>query len=120
MWRVVIGVLLGMGLIAGVAAAETSEQAAQPKCLKAEINPVTGHVLCIDPLGAPVEPPPAEAKLPCKPEDARASGAMGRSRAGCERKRQHRVLTLGLVPESTVRRPATPWLWPVFLPFTRR
>jgi len=41
MWRVVIGVLLGMALIAGAAAAENSEPAAQPKCLKAEINP--GH-----------------------------------------------------------------------------
>jgi len=27
-------------------------------CRKAEVNPVTGHVLCIDPLGAPVEAPP--------------------------------------------------------------
>jgi hypothetical protein len=56
---------------AGQAAAENSEQAAPPKCVTAEINPVTGHVLCIDPLGAAVEPPPAEAKLPCKPEDVR-------------------------------------------------
>ena len=24
-----------------------------PKCLKAEVNPVTGHALCIDPIGAP-------------------------------------------------------------------
>jgi hypothetical protein len=38
----------------------------------AEINPVTGHVLCIDPLGAAVEAPSPEAKLPCKrPEEAR-------------------------------------------------
>ena len=77
MLRVVIGVLLGMGLITGAAAAEPSEPAAPPKCLKAEINPVTGHVLCIDPLGAPVEPPPAEAKLPCKPEDVRGQWSYG-------------------------------------------
>ena len=41
--------------------------AAAPKCLKAEINPVTGHALCIDPLGAPVDPPPAAELPPCKP-----------------------------------------------------
>ena len=33
---------------------------------------MTGHVLCIDPLGAAVEPPPPEAALPCKqPEEVR-------------------------------------------------
>ena len=32
---------------------------AAPKCLEAEVNPVTGHALCIDPIGAPVDPPPA-------------------------------------------------------------
>jgi len=35
-------------------------------CRKAEVNPVTGHVLCIDPLGAPVEAPPAASDVPCK------------------------------------------------------
>ena len=55
---------------AGQAAAENSEQGAPPKCVTAEINPVTGHVLCINPLGAPVEAPPEEAKLPCK-QDSR-------------------------------------------------
>jgi hypothetical protein len=51
--------------------AEPSEPAAAPeKCRTAEINPVTGRVLCIDPLGAPVEPPP-ETALPCKPEQSR-------------------------------------------------
>ena len=38
--------------------------------MTAEINPVTGHVLCIDPLGAPVEAPPDEAKPKCK-QDSR-------------------------------------------------
>ena len=33
--------------------------AVAPKCLKAEVNPVTGHALCIDPIGVPVDPPPA-------------------------------------------------------------
>lgn len=43
--------------------------AAAPKCLKAEVNPVTGHVLCIDPIGAPVDPPPAAELPPCKPDE---------------------------------------------------
>jgi len=77
MWRVVIGVLLGMALIAAAAAAENSEPAAQPKCLKAEINPVTGHVLCIDPLGAAVEPLAPEAAPNCKPEDVRGQWSYG-------------------------------------------
>ena len=53
-------VMMALVLIAaaGQAAAEESEQAAPPKCVTAEINPVTGHVLCIEPLGAPVEAPP--------------------------------------------------------------
>jgi hypothetical protein len=71
MWGVMMGMFAGLLLAGGVAAAETSEQAAQPKCLTAEVNPVTGHVLCIDPLGAPVEPLEPEAMAPCKTEDAR-------------------------------------------------
>ena len=43
--------------------------AAAPKCLKAEVNPVTGHTLCIDPIGAPVDPPPAAELPPCKPDE---------------------------------------------------
>jgi hypothetical protein len=43
--------------------------AAAPKCLKAEVNPVTGHALCIDPIGAPVDPPPAAELPPCKPNE---------------------------------------------------
>ena len=63
--------LLFAAVAVDAAPAAPAEPPAPPKCLKAEINPVTGHVLCIDPLGAPVEPPP-EAKLPCKtPEDSR-------------------------------------------------
>ena len=37
------------------------------KCLVAEVNPVTGHAVCINPRGAPVEPPPVSALKPCKP-----------------------------------------------------
>ena len=74
--RVTMGVSAGLMfavvvLAGGVATAAPAEQPAQPKCIKAEVNPVTGHVLCIDPPGAAVEPPP-EAALPCKkPEEAR-------------------------------------------------
>ena len=61
-----------VALAGGAASAEPADQPAAPKCLKAEVNPVSGHVLCIDPLGAAVEPPPPEAALPCKkPEEVR-------------------------------------------------
>jgi hypothetical protein len=56
--------------LAGSAAAESAnERAPAVKCLKAEVNPVTGHVLCIDPIGAPVDPPPAAELPPCKPDE---------------------------------------------------
>jgi len=70
MWWFAIALIFSQ-LVAGAAFAADDAQP-KPKCLKAEINPVTGHVLCIDPLGAAVEPPPDEAELPCaKPEDSR-------------------------------------------------
>jgi hypothetical protein len=65
------------GLAGAITAAGAAEEAQAPKCRKAEINPVTGHVLCIDPLGAPVEAPPEEAKPPCKSEDARGQWSWG-------------------------------------------
>ncbi len=49
------------------AAAEPGQAAAQ-KCQVAEVNPVTGHVFCIKPLGAPVEAPKASESEPCKPQ----------------------------------------------------
>jgi hypothetical protein len=52
-------------------AEEKSEPAGQAQCRKAEINPVTGHVFCFDPLGAPVEPAPADIAPPCKAEQSR-------------------------------------------------
>jgi len=66
------GILLLSAFIAAPAlAAEQAGEAAEPKCRKAEINPVTGHLFCFDPIGAPVEPPPQQAMPECKDEDAR-------------------------------------------------
>jgi hypothetical protein len=72
MRRVMLTAFAGLmvALAAGAALAAPANRPA-PRCLKAEINPVTGHVLCLDPLGAPVEPPSPEANLPCKPEKSR-------------------------------------------------
>ena len=66
--------------LAGSAGEVRSNTVSEPKCLKAEINPVTGHLLCIDPLGAPVEAPPEETMRPCKPEQARGQWTYG---SGC-------------------------------------
>ena len=55
-------VAVGLGLSAG---AEEEAIGAQ-KCLKAEINPVTGHTYCLDPRGAPVEAAPQDWLEPCK------------------------------------------------------
>lgn len=59
-------IIFGGGNSFAESARDTGQDSA-PKCRKAEVNPVTGHVLCIDPLGAPVDPPPPAAELPCKP-----------------------------------------------------
>jgi hypothetical protein len=64
--------VMALAAFAGSAAAESADKlapAAPPKCLKAEVNPVTGHVLCIDPIGAPVDPPPAAELPPCKKDE---------------------------------------------------
>jgi hypothetical protein len=71
MQRTTILLIVALTACADGASAETQSAQLQPKCLKAEVNPVTGQVLCIDPLGAPVEPLPPEAALPCKPEQSR-------------------------------------------------
>jgi hypothetical protein len=67
------GLIFTVGVLAaGAVSAAPAEQPAKPACITAEVNPVTGHVLCIEPLGAAVEPPPPEAALSCKrPEDVR-------------------------------------------------
>jgi hypothetical protein len=63
MHKIVVTVLLGVALSASAALAEETG----PACKTAEVNPVTGHVFCIDPLGAAVEAPPPEDADPCKP-----------------------------------------------------
>jgi hypothetical protein len=70
-------ILLGLTAMTGAALAETSAPAAPAKCEVAEVNPVTGHVICIKPLGAPVERPPAEAAAPCNPDQARGQWTWG-------------------------------------------
>jgi len=70
-------VAITLALTVGSAAEEGAAPVPGPKCLKAEINPVTGHILCIDPLGAPVKPPADQAKLPCKPEQVRGQWTYG-------------------------------------------
>ncbi len=64
--------LLALTLWVGHATAEESTApagaaAAPPACRQAEVNPVTGHTLCINPLGAPVAPPPSSVLPPCAP-----------------------------------------------------
>jgi hypothetical protein len=70
-------VLLVMTVLAsGLAATENASPKAEdsaanagtaPACLQAEVNPVTGHALCINPLGPPVEAPPPSGMVPCAP-----------------------------------------------------
>lgn len=59
MRKAFVAMLLGILFGAGASvAAETDGDRAAPACKTAEVNPVTGHVMCIDPLGAAVEAPP--------------------------------------------------------------
>ena len=70
-------ILLGLTAMSGAALAETSTPAAPAKCEVAEVNPVTGHVICIKPLGAPVERPPAAAAAPCNPDQRSGAWTWG-------------------------------------------
>lgn len=67
------GALAGEGALAADAGDEAAP-AASKTCLVAEVNPVTGHTLCINPLGAPVEALPPSSELPCQPQ-RHAAGA---------------------------------------------
>lgn len=75
---VAMGAMLWLPLAAQAAeeSAQPSEKSASPaetstapaKCLQAVVNPVTGFTFCVDPKGAPVDPPPKQAyQRPCKP-----------------------------------------------------
>jgi hypothetical protein len=63
--RLLLGAVALVWLASPALAAGETDQAAAP-CRKAEVNPVTGHALCIEPLGAAVEAPPADAMSPCE------------------------------------------------------
>jgi hypothetical protein len=54
--------LAGMTFVSDARAADEPK----PACKTAEVNPVTGHVFCIDPIGAPVETPPDSMKPECE------------------------------------------------------
>lgn len=68
---VALSVTMWLPMVAQAAeepAQSAEESATPPKCLKAVVNPVTGHPICVEPRGAPVEPPPPSAyNRPCKP-----------------------------------------------------
>jgi len=64
--RRLLGAVALVTLMSPALAARETDQAAAP-CRKAEVNPVTGHALCVEPLGAAVEAPPADALSPCEP-----------------------------------------------------
>ena len=69
---------LGAGLLLASAAqaGEPAEGSAAPDeaqtCQVAEVNPVTGHVFCIKPHGAPVEAPTRD-DIGCKEETREAA-----------------------------------------------
>jgi hypothetical protein len=82
MGRLTVAALIGAMTIgaAGQAIAESAgEGKTKAKCEIAEVNPVTGFVGCIRPLGAPVAAPPAEAAAPCNPDQARGQWTWGPS-----------------------------------------
>src|SRR5262245_56046545 len=85
--------------IAGALAASEGDPVASaaPTCRKAEVNPVIGHVLCIDPIGAPVAPlrqhPTFLADLMREPKTPGAPGQSARARRG--RSLSQRVLDEG-------------------------
>jgi hypothetical protein len=77
MVKTIGAILFGLMAISGPALAESSNAKALAKCEIAEVNPVTGYVGCIKPLGAPVDPPPAEAAPPCNPDQDRGQWTWG-------------------------------------------
>jgi hypothetical protein len=67
---VALGVTMGLPMAAQSEEnpVQSEEKAAAPaKCLEAAVNPVTGSAYCLNPRGAPVDPPPVSSLQPCKP-----------------------------------------------------
>jgi hypothetical protein len=65
-WQIDVGDQLGPGEWRDGREGRTGR--APAKCLEAVVNPVTGYAFCVNPRGAPVEPPPrASLNRPCKP-----------------------------------------------------
>ena len=68
----------------GAQSAEESAKSAEkpatpPKCLEAAVNPVTGYAVCVNPVGASVEAPPASSFHPCKSRPQHLSLARSQS-----------------------------------------
>jgi hypothetical protein len=67
---VAFGVTLWLPVVPAQSAEESAKSAEKPattpKCLEAAVNPVTGYAVCVNPVGAPVEAPPASSFNPCK------------------------------------------------------
>jgi hypothetical protein len=66
------GLALAGAASAGEPAGEGTGAPAAQTCQVAEVNPVTGHVFCIRPLGAPVEAPKRD-DIGCKEETREAA-----------------------------------------------
>jgi hypothetical protein len=65
---VLLGVAISLSVAAHAEGDTTESQAKAPECKEAVVNPVTGYTFCINPRGAPVEPPARSAlQRPCKP-----------------------------------------------------
>ncbi len=72
LWALGAGLVLGSAAWAGEPAGGAGGAPEAPTCQVAEVNPVTGHVFCIKPHGAPVEPP-TRADINCKEETREAA-----------------------------------------------
>lgn len=53
---------------AAAAPAATTADAKAPQCKTAIVNPISGYAECVDPMGAPVAPPPPRPPQRC-PKD---------------------------------------------------
>ena len=81
MHKIVGAVLLGLALSASAAFA-AEDEGEPPVCKRAMVNPVSGTVFCIEPRGAPVEPPPPQDAEPCK--QGNQAGGIWTPGSGCK------------------------------------